>query len=144
MPGGADRDAGVDPRFDPMFQRGYDPKLHRRPPRAAEPAREPRPAPESPRAEPVDRQGAPVSPETLPPPRNPYRLALLLVSIAAIAGAALLLWRRLGEEPYYGTQTGTLFVTQLLDNLPTPVLTGGIIGLCLWLAIGAVGRRDDA
>ena len=22
------RDAGVDPRFDPMFQRGYDPAVH--------------------------------------------------------------------------------------------------------------------
>jgi hypothetical protein len=142
MAGGADRDAGVDPRFDPMFQRGYDPKVHRRPPRVAEPMRQPRPAPDSPQAEPVDRQNSPAAPET--PARNPYRLALLLVSIAAIAGAALVLWRRLSEEPYYGTQTGSLFTTQLLDNLTLPLLTGGIIGLCLWLALGAVQRRDDA
>jgi hypothetical protein len=115
--------------------------------RAPQPGREPKPTPERPLAEPVERLSAPEAPEApepLPLPRNPFRLALLFASIAANAGAGLLLWHHLTEEPYYGTQTGTLFITQLLDGLMLPLLTGGIIGVCLWLALGAVRGRDDA
>jgi hypothetical protein len=80
--------------------------------------------------------------------RNPFRLALLIVSIVAIAGAALAIWNRVGEDVYYGGFSGTnqalLFRSQLIAALPVPVLTGGILGLILWLAIGAMAHREKA
>ena len=159
------RDTGVDPRFDPVFQRGYDPKVHggrrvrttarhatgptpivsTRQPLApvADAAAEPAPAPEPtadvlPPAEPaVD-----LSLHT----RNPFRLALLVVSIVSIAVAALLLWNRVGEDMYYGgfsgTNQGLLFRSQLFAALPVPLLTGGLLGLTLWVALGAMAHRS--
>jgi hypothetical protein len=83
-----------------------------------------------------------------PPRRNPYRLILLLVSVAAIAGAGVLLWKRIEQDPYggyggYGGDTGQVFLQQFTDSLMVPLLTGGLLGLCLWLALGALRRRDD-
>lgn len=163
----------VDPRFDPQFQRGYDPSKHARPSR---PAPAPR-AEENPLAEeraegtrleahserPGDRtpvaNGADAPRETPvsdgevragddldPPPRNPFRLILLLVSIAALLGAGALLWQRIAQDPYgqytgYGGDVGRIFVQQLTDALLAPLLTGGLLGLCLWLALGALRRR---
>jgi hypothetical protein len=143
------QDDGVDPRFDPVFQRGYDPSRHR--PRTASRA------PSPPDAEPVEPpvaasvEAPPVEVETEdefePRPRNPYRLILLLVSIAAVAGAGLLLWKRIEADPYggyggYGGDTAQVFVQQFTDSLLVPLLTGGVLGLCLWLALGALRRRD--
>jgi hypothetical protein len=143
------RDAGVDPRFDPVFQRGYDPSQHK--PRAASRA----PAP--PKAEPAETPIEPPEvstastaepvPDVEPPPRNPYRWVLLGVSLAAIAGAAILLWKRIEQDPYggyggYGGDTAQVFVQQFTDSLLVPLLTGGLLGLCLWLALGALRRRD--
>jgi hypothetical protein len=157
-----DRDAEVDPRFDPVFQRGYDPKVHgeRRPraPRhgtgpvnietfrepAAPTAVEP-PSPESlapplavaPAAEPSSAVAAEA--DLILHARNPFRLALLIVSIVSIGVAALMIWNRIGEDVYYGGFSGTdvpsLFRSQLLGAAPVPLLTGGMLGLILWLAI---------
>jgi hypothetical protein len=33
-----------------------------------------------------------------------------------------------------------LFRSQLIDAALAPLLTVGLLGLCLWLAIGALGR----
>ena len=82
------------------------------------------------------------------PRRNPYRVILLLVSLAAIAGAAALLWKRIAEDPYggfggYGGDTGQVFLQQFIDSLMVPLLTGGLLGLCLWFALGALRRPDD-
>jgi len=168
------RDAGVDPRFDPVFQRGYDPKRHGA--RRARPAQAPEPRAQSalvPRAHstpatapppPTARTGhtpepdlsaqQPTAPavastddEFLPPPRNPFRLILLLASLLAIGGAAILLWRRIDEDPYggyggYGGDVGQVFVQQFEDALLAPLITGGLLGLCLWLALGAIRRQD--
>jgi hypothetical protein len=81
-----------------------------------------------------------------PLPRNPFRLALLVTSLVAIAGGGLALWHRLtdNQDGSFDTEHVALFVQQLLDALLGPLLTGGLIGLCLWLALGAVRRRDDA
>ncbi len=161
----ADRDAGVDPRFDPQFQRGYDPSKHGtrqvrdtapatgvRPGAWAAAATEPEAAGrEVPEAEIAER----VVPETdgFPPEVdeqervNPFRLALLLASIGAIGGAALMLWRKIDEA--VGTfpsayDVGELFAEQFTDALRVPLLAGGLIGLSLWLALGALpGPRRD-
>jgi hypothetical protein len=163
------RDTGVDPRFDPVFQRGYDPKVHggrrvrttarhatgptpivsTRQPLApvADAAAEPAPAPEPtadvlPPAEPRSEPAVDLSLHT----RNPFRLALLVVSIVSIAVAALLLWNRVGEDMYYGgfsgTNQGLLFRSQLFAALPVPLLTGGLLGLTLWVALGAMAHRS--
>ena len=151
-----DRDAGVDPRFDPVFQRGYDPQKHRtrtpkRPPPAEERAEGTRleAEPAEP-ATPVTAVASPVDePDDITPRRNPFRLILLLASIAAIAGAGLLLWKRIETDPYggyggYAGDVGRIFLDQLSDALLAPLLTGGLLGLCLWIALGALRRRDDA
>lgn len=151
-----DRDAGVDPRFDPVFQRGYDPDRHRtrvRPPAPVEPVeREPvvttAPPPAAPRGEPEapPAESAPPEEEYLPPRRNPFRLALLLGSLAAIAGSVVVLWRRIAQDPYggyggYGGDVGQVFYQQFSDALFAPLLTGGLLGLILWIAIGALRSR---
>jgi hypothetical protein len=153
-----DRDAEVDPRFDPVFQRGYDPKLHG--------ARRPRSAPRS-DAPPVEiaSHRQPEEPPVVSPPepslpaadpsaapadltleaRNPWRLALLIASVVAIAISVWLIWTRIGEDAFYGGFSGTnqalLFRSQLVAALPVPLLTGGILGVILWLAIGAMAHR---
>ncbi|MEO8262593.1 MAG: hypothetical protein ABI566_08475 [Pseudolysinimonas sp.] len=81
--------------------------------------------------------------EDTPPRRNPFRLALLIGSVAAIAGSGLLFWRRLAQDPYGGSVRGELidqFAQQFVDALLVPLLTGGLIGLALWLALGALTR----
>jgi hypothetical protein len=156
-------DAEVDPRFDPVFQRGYDPEKHggRRPRSAPRHGTEPVPiasirgappaAPDA--ARPTAAAAVPGAKAATEPDtdvrltaRNPYRLALLIASIVAIAGAALAIWNRVGEDVYYGgfsgTNQGLLFRSQLIAALPVPALTGGILGLILWLAIGAMAHRE--
>jgi hypothetical protein len=167
------RDAEVDPRFDPMFQRGYDPKVHggRRPRVAPRHGTEPvpivsfreRPAASS--AEPVVRgavertptdvaaadTAAAVEPASEVDEQevrglNPFRLALLVASVAAIGGAALLIWHRLTSDPYgtpYTTEVWALFWQQMGDSILVPLLTGGLIGLAVWLGLVAVSPRKS-
>jgi hypothetical protein len=168
----ADRDAGVDPRFDPVFQRGYDPTVHgaRRPRAVPRHATAPTPVatarPKSPMREASDAAStvsaadvaetpessdrpfaaapAAESDDTLRP-RNPFRLALLVASILSIGGACLLIWNRIEENPYYqgfsGADVPSLFRSQLTEAALVPLLTAGLLGLALWLAIGALGHR---
>jgi hypothetical protein len=87
---------------------------------------------------------APESDDTLRP-RNPFRLALLVASILSIGGACLLIWNRIEANPYYqgfsGTDVPSLFRSQLTEAALVPLLTAGLLGLALWLAIGALGHR---
>jgi hypothetical protein len=122
--------AEVDPRFDPVFQRGYDPARHGG----------------------AFDEGATAPPPdaTLddPPPRRiRYRLVLLLASAASLLAAGALIWHRITADPlesYYGSNPGILFRLQLVDSLVTPLLVAGLTGVILWLALGALRRRDDA
>jgi hypothetical protein len=164
-----DRDAEVDPRFDPVFQRGYDPKVHgerraravprhgtgpvnietfREPavPAAAEPAPPESSAPSLAVAPaPGPSSTAAAATDLTLQARNPFRLALLIASVVSIGVAALMIWNRIGEDVYYGGFSGTdvpsLFRSQLFGAAPVPLLTGGMLGLILWLAIGAMAHR---
>lgn len=157
-------DAEVDPRFDPVFQRGYDPSVHggRRPRSVSRHATEPvpiasiRPS----EAEPPEAQaeapahalaadrdtGTDITDDLVLHARNPWRLALLITSVVAIAISAWLIWTRIGEDAFYGGFSGTnqalLFRSQLVAALPVPLLTAGILGVILWLAIGAMAYRS--
>lgn len=152
--------AEVDPRFDPVFQRGYDPAKHRtrireqRPARAETPQRlREDPPREDPRPPEVTAPvPAPVVPaeeaedEAAVARRNPFRLLLLLISLGAIAGAVALLWHRVTTDPYYfgapASDKMALFMDELQSALLPSLTTGGLIGLTLWLALGALRRRD--
>ncbi|HEV7742216.1 MAG TPA: hypothetical protein VGO65_07335 [Pseudolysinimonas sp.] len=152
------RDADVDPRFDPVFQRGYDPAKHRTRPRAVKPAEARR---EGPRAEAAAVEAVAVDPtpaetgtDTSPtaeteyelPRRNPFRLVLLLASVAALCGATAILWNRLTSDPYYygspNTDVAALFADNFIQAALPALTTGGMIGLALWLALGALRRHD--
>lgn len=117
----ADRNADVDPRFDPVFQRGHD------------------------RGSAPDPSEEPAVEERLT--RNPFRIALLAVSLVSILAGVLLLWHRVGDDTFDGGFSGLnqalLFRTQLIGALPIPLLAGGLLGVVLWLSIGALTHRDD-
>ena len=148
----------VDPRFDPQFQRGFDPEVHKA--RPVKRAVVETPVVEAPAVELVETgessetrvvsTGSTTEPDVAdePPARQiPYRLILLLASFAAIAGAAVLLWQRLTADPldaYYGSNPGILFREQFIDALLIPLLVAGLTGIIIWLALGALRRRDHA
>jgi len=180
------RDDGVDPRFDPVFQRGYDPERHGagRTSRAQRARPEP-PQPDAARADAVridpraeERSQAtrlnaaaasfaetapsrtaavpsllppvesdePGDGDSAPPRQNPFRLALLLASLAALAAAVVLLWSRFAADPqdyYYGSNAGKLFQQQLVETLPGPLLIAGLAGLIAWLALGALAAAPS-
>jgi hypothetical protein len=143
--------AEVDPRFDPVFQRGYDPQKHGAPKRRARPPRVEDERVETPATAPRDERTPPAAApveqpeadEEAPRGRNPFRIALLLTSLGSIALSAYLLYLQLTRDPlqqYYGNNTGRVFWGQFVDSLMIPLLTAGFLGLILWLALGAVAR----
>jgi hypothetical protein len=146
----------VDPRFDPQYQRGYDPEVHGAPrveerraaPRLETPrVEERREAPRLETAPEVVSTGSTAVPDDEPVRRIPYRLVLLLASIASVLAAIVLLWQRVTADPldaYYGSNPGILFRQQLVDALMIPLLVAGLTGVILWLALGALRRVDDA
>lgn len=171
----ADRE--LDPRFDPRYQRGFDPALHETPddrrsslsrPTAASPL-DAAPAVAA-SASPVPRAQVLVPPPVPPaaglgeldqrgtwadddtsldaPTRNPFRLALLVASLAAIAASAALVVATYRTSYSYSstdTSPGELFLTQFPQYAYGPLFTVGLIGLVLWVAVGAVipGGTDD-
>ena len=79
-----------------------------------------------------------------PPPRNPYRIALLLTGVAMLLGAGILIWYSVRTSEY---NTGAYDVAQqtvsTLEYLIPPALVlGGLICIIVWLALGAVASRD--
>lgn len=150
----------VDPRFDRRFQRGFD--------GGAAPVAPATPAPvaDEPRVretEPDTRAPAPVAAQVpvaapaaarndvtapdddRPLPRfNPFRLGLLAGSVACILLAAWLSWQGIDSlllQYGGGTDPWMRFIAQLDNSLPAPLLTAGLIGLVLWLAVGVVSPR---
>lgn len=130
----------VDPRFDPIFQRGYDPALHESP---SKPARLPRrPAPVD---DPVTVAEVSEEHEEEVGRRNPWMLALLLTSVALLAAAGALLWA-LGRSNGYASSSGfpdaaELMVQQLAYQLPPALIIAGVIGVVLRVALGGILSR---
>jgi hypothetical protein len=152
--------AGIDPRFDPRYQRGFDPGAPLPPaprvvsyaPRVAPPVAEP-PVVEPPVIEPVETPAPPVStsstndagstPET--PDRNPYRLALLVGSVVALVAAALLyvaVVRLLDEpDPVIGLSTLEQMLMSSGAELASALVVVGGVGLATWLVLGMLRER---
>ena len=142
----------VDPRFDPVFQRGYDPAVHAAPVRRSvlrAPAVKPAPLPVAPTAAEVppvvgveheDQDEL----EDEPHRRNPWLLALVLVSTAFLAAAGVFLWV-IGQRDIYsfsGTPAAAeLMVQQLSYMLPPALIVAGVLGLVLRVALGALRGR---
>jgi hypothetical protein len=149
-------DKSVDPRFDPRFQRGYSgpasspsgsssrtkpivvkqvqPRSVDIPYPTPEQAADPRVAP--PALVPADEA----------PRRNPFSLALLLGSIAAIVGsvATYVAWLKESNRGFSfspGTDPAD-YVWFTLGNLaPAPLLLGGLLGLITWIVLKALMPR---
>jgi len=142
----ADRDAGIDPRFDPVFQRGYDAGKHRRRPAPRVEERREATRLETTPEETQHPDPSVVSTGSTTDRRNPFRLILLLVSIAAIGGAVAMLWHRITADPFYYSgpvnDQQAYFVDTLLTALLPALTLGGLVGVVLWLAIGAVRRPE--
>jgi hypothetical protein len=146
--------AEVDPRFDPVFQRGYDPAKHGRPrpPRVEERrearVEERREARVEERREATRLETPHPTPDLDPdlPPRNPFRLALLLTSLAALAVAGVLIWTQLTSDPLWyetpGSDVWARFWEELQAALIPALIVGGIAGLALWLGLGALRRSS--
>ena len=135
----------VDPRFDPVFQRGYDPAVHA-PVARRSVLRTPAPLPE-PAAAAVSAEAPPLLEEELedaPSHRNPWLLALLLVSIAFLVIAGTFLWA-IGQRDIYSysaqPSAAELMLQQLWYQLPPGLITAGLLGIVLRIALGAIKGR---
>ncbi|CAN5167253.1 hypothetical protein BH11ACT3_BH11ACT3_01150 [soil metagenome] len=152
-------DKTVDPRFDPRFQRGYvgpasppSRSASRQQSIVVTPAQPrsveiPYPTPAQSADPRVNRVAVP-SPdagaaEHEPPRRNPFRLALLLSSLAAIVAgvAAFASWLANSSRGYnFGPNSDPLdYVWWTFTNLaPAPLLLAGLLGVIVWVVLGAV------
>ena len=159
-------DSGIDPRYAPHFQRGFDPMRHVPAPARPAPARrgpvrlEGGPPPTAPRVPDPPRM-APILPveetpdaltpthaEEFPPPTALTWWDWLLPGVgAAFIAISLLLWWRLGTDTtqYYGsagTDEWAIFLQQLPIILPGPLLTAGVLAVTggLVLQAGKIAR----
>jgi len=150
----------TDPRFDPLFQRGYsgpEPELAVR--EQAAPTRAPieRAAPGE-RAAPVGQDEAAASQRSDPAhdpeqrgearvsPRNLSRLALLLFGLVLLIAAASTLSSQVQNPQGTSTTVESQFVQGLVSTLPPVFALTGLVCLILWLALGAldhVGSGSD-
>lgn len=147
--------ANVDPRFDPIFQRGYNGGAGERPvvreqapevrPVAAEPAETEPDAPRAPAAtagravitaEVVGGDPAPARRSLVP---NPFIVILWLIGVGLTAGGVWLALRFFAEQ-YSGPMNEEMMVLQQLTWALTPAgVTVGlaiIAGLLFWHAAG--------
>lgn len=139
----------VDPRFDPVFQRGYDPAQHGEPATSApsptytaEPAAVSHRAPAAHAAAAADV--APVVEVELPGPPNPWLRVLLVVSLAMLV-LAVLLFYLLATGPSGNGVNGRDALATVIQSLqyqaPPALLTAGFVGLALRLSLGLLLRR---
>ena len=135
------RSPGIDPRFDPVFQHGYEPAAHT-------PA--PAPVPDAivvPEFAPtaVAASAGAVDDDIEPVGRNPWLVALLLCSLALIAlGVGMLVAFGTGVVVNGSSSTSNPFqlaMQTVLYQAPPALMIAGFLGLAGWIGIGAVARR---
>jgi hypothetical protein len=136
--------AQLDPNFDPLFQRGYDPAVHRTKVTAVE--------------QPADTPAALEEPEpehlgtTLPldaiPRRNPFLTILPVLGgvTIAIAGWFLYLWVQAYQNQFNGPmRTDDSAMMIVAPALMPGMLVTGLLSITLWLVLlTLLPRRADA
>ncbi len=153
-------DRTVDPRFDPRYQRGYDPAavpVSAQPVTVRPPSDEPvRVAPASPVPPASDDRPKAVD-EALDEPfehededelvegsiRNPFRLALLLASLGLIVIAVALMWWVASNPNAFlfgsAVETAASWMFQEVTTVvPPAAMVAGFVGLGAWLGLGAL------
>jgi hypothetical protein len=133
----------TDPRFDPVFQRGYSgpaPELVVRetvvdPPvrPVAAPDAYPAPAP----APVADDIGTEEPGAWAPPRRNPFAIALLVVGVTMVA-AGVWLTQAFAATSANGYTPDEQTIAILQQALGPALLLGGIVGVVAWLVLGAL------
>jgi len=155
----------LDPRFDPRYQRGFDPATM-----PVDPATLHEPVEEAGPMAPVSAVPAPTRDKRDEPhpseyddesdvpvsTRNPFQLALLLGSVGLLVLAAAILWWSANNQSafLYGSaaETAWNWMLQALTQMVPPAATvAGFLGLGAWLALGALAalrteprQRDGA
>lgn len=150
----------VDPRFDPRYQRGFDPStMPVEPETLRAPVEDAGPVPPAstvPAAKAHEPHGfdEPDDDDELEPlpTRNPFRLALLLTSIGLLAIATAIMWWTATNRSAFlwgsARETPlTWMFQQMTQIVPAAAAVAGFVGLGAWLALGALaslGRRSVA
>lgn len=152
--------SSVDPRFDPVFQRGYDPAVHPRPAGSAlagggmrrSVLDERPPVDGAPEPIVVPRFEAPPAKPVPPPvqqleelesePRNPWLVVLVVVSLVfLLAGGALLVsYGNLNMGYSSQSQIVSVVLQNLSYQLPPPLITVGLTGLVVRLVIAILWK----
>lgn len=145
-------DRSLDPRFDPRYQRGFDPAtMPVEPSILRAPVEEVGPVPPASPVLPPSREGERLAipddddEEFEPAPtRNPFRLALLLVSIGLLVVAGALTWWVANNQNAFlsgsAAETAWNWTFQSLTQVvPPAAFVAGFVGLGAWLALGALG-----
>lgn len=135
----------LDPRYDPRYQRGFaapEPEVWR-------PQEEVPPAglievPRFERAPDTEKPGADVAaPVDEDEPRNPWLLALLLVSVGLLALGVFVAYS-LGANARgadIGADPWQIMWQQLRYQLPSPLITAGLVGIAARIAAAAFAER---
>ena len=130
--------AELDPQFDPLFQRGYDPAVHRT------------------RVKPVEPPGVTPGPDggwereetdTSEEPilrRNPFLVVLPVLGFAFLAVSAGLVAKM--NASFYNQISGPIASDEgawlaVISGVLPATLTGGLISLTAWLTLLSLPRR---
>jgi hypothetical protein len=149
------RSDDFDPRFDPAFQRGFDgaevsdaPRVVQRDVRRATPVRppEPTPPPLTPSATAsADPQPSDAAAPDSPPRRNPFLIALGVVSVALVAAGV---WGiQAARAPFLATDTTSsvdfvgLQILQFVSPVSIALGVATAIGILFVYAVGWQNRR---
>jgi hypothetical protein len=147
----------IDPRFDRRFQRGYDPELAPADspvatrtvavaPTAAPAGQDAVSTPTDPRSPAATAAEEPeleFDDELEPTPRNPFRLALLLLGVGLLVLAGAVLWWSANNQAefLYGSAVETAerwMLQQLMSIVPVAGIIAGVVAIGAWLAQGAL------
>lgn len=79
-----------------------------------------------------------------PPPRNPFRLAILIASLAMLLVGGWLIWSELtaGVNAWGDYDSSQRAVLLLQQQLSPALLIGGVFGVISWLVLGAFAALE--